>query len=78
MVRPTIKSWRGFSVVRIDTLEMREARAALTVRTAPVLVTAPALFVTTTVYVPASAADTDESVSVEPVAPGIIVPFRRH
>jgi hypothetical protein len=57
---------------------MRETRASFTVSTAPVLVTEPALFVTTTVYVPASAADTDESVSVEPVALEIVAPSFLH
>jgi hypothetical protein len=48
------------------------------VRTAPLLVTDPALFVTTTVYVPALVADTDASVSVELVAPEIALPSFLH
>ena len=50
--------WPAVTVLLDGWLEIAAAvTAAFTVSTAPVLVTEPALFVTTTVYVPALAAD---------------------
>ena len=71
--------WPAVAVLLDGWLEIAGAvTATFTVSTAPVLVTEPALFVTTTVYVPALAADTDASVSVELVAPEIAAPSFLH
>ena len=72
---PAVTVWLMGWVVMTGALD---GDAALTVRTAPLLVAEPALFVATAVYVPALAEVTPFKLSVVLVAPVIVAPFFFH
>ena len=62
----------------VDEFDGDEFVGVATLKTAPLLVTEPALLVTTTVYVPASATETALNESVVAVAPLMAAPSLRH